>query len=189
MAHANKPSVDLEGGQNAPIARRPSTLAARPPRSKTIPEDSGATSPTFSTSPTWSRPSPFLDEPGRDDNNQFSTLPPSPPLPPIKLEPASPRYAARSQVSYPTPPASQPGSAKLASGFGLEGVTVVVDSGRGGLGQGTSSEQWGDGPQASGEPFCCLVERVGLQLRPVTIRRLDACEAATLLHHHLCAKS
>ena len=178
MAHATKPSIDLEGGQSAPIVRRPSTLSARPTRSATIPEGSGLPSPTFSTSPTWSRPSPYLDEP---DGGEFSTLPPSPPLPPIQLEPASPRYATRSKTAYPTPSASQPGSAQLTAGFGLEGVTVVVD---GAQGLAAGSEKYADQSKLSGELHESLTCELPLLTSSPNFRRLDACEAPTFVHHH-----
>lgn len=135
-----KPSVDLEGGESAPIARRPSTLRSRAIQEEGSPAARAGVSPTLSTSPTYSRPSPFLD--AQSNSSYFSTLPPSPPVGTIELAPTSTRYIHAAEADYPTPPASVPGSAKAGSGFtmGLTGVTVVVDDGRAESRQSSSSE-------------------------------------------------
>lgn len=156
MAHAIKPSVDLEGGESVPIARRPSTLATRPARASIITEGAAAASPaspTISIGPSYSRPSPWLQAPAGSENH-FTTLPPSPPTRPIGFPSTSARYLGGAEADYPTPPASVPGSAKAGSGFsmGLHGVTVVVDDGRVDSRQSSSSEgeeSWNEGGNTS----------------------------------------
>lgn len=153
------------GGEHAPLlARRTSStrLSTSP-----HPPDALGISPTLSISSQSSRQhSPWANPPSpiTENVNYFSTLPPSPPRssPPSPPPSSAPTYIPSSahhftnhnlvnlpQDSYPTPPGSVPGSAKLGGAFNNGGVTVLVDHAspvRGGVATTQGTQQW---PQSS----------------------------------------
>ncbi|KAI5479538.1 hypothetical protein MNV49_003480 [Pseudohyphozyma bogoriensis] len=136
---AKAASIDYEGGERAPIRRRPSNIISQATEEVyEEPDTSVFFTPTLqlppSPIPAWTTapPHPGTHLPTRPDSppiNHFSTLPPSPPrsgppTPPRFIEDHNPT-AADSWIPTPTtrtifpntPPSSAPGSALLGGSF------------------------------------------------------------------------